>query len=56
LIIVVRNHSKAGIFSALKGRLLNSAEAEHQQALEGVYEIAHWRLSLLFNQPIAKGD
>ncbi len=55
-IIAVRNHSKAGIFSALERRLLNSAETEHQQALEEVYEIARWRLSLLFNQPIANGD
>jgi 2-oxo-4-hydroxy-4-carboxy-5-ureidoimidazoline decarboxylase len=43
-IIAVRNHTKASILTAFDRRLQNSVEAERQQALTEISQIAHLRL------------
>lgn len=44
-IIAVRNHTKASILEAFEQRLNNSAEAEMQQALTEIGQIAWFRLN-----------
>lgn len=43
-IIAVKNHTKASILTAFEQRLQNSAEAEKQQALSEIAQIARFRL------------
>ncbi|HIK55186.1 MAG TPA: 2-oxo-4-hydroxy-4-carboxy-5-ureidoimidazoline decarboxylase [Synechococcales cyanobacterium M55_K2018_004] len=43
-IIAVRNHTKDSILQAFEQRLHHSPEAEFQQALEEIYQIAWFRL------------
>nr|WP_242018331.1 2-oxo-4-hydroxy-4-carboxy-5-ureidoimidazoline decarboxylase [Pseudanabaena sp. FACHB-1998] len=50
-IIAVRNHTKDSILQAFGQRLENSKEAEQQQAIAEIIEIARWRL-LLAVEPI----
>jgi 2-oxo-4-hydroxy-4-carboxy-5-ureidoimidazoline decarboxylase len=44
-IIAVRNHTKASILEAFEQRLTHSQEAELQQALNEICQIAHFRLA-----------
>ncbi|MBM0744038.1 2-oxo-4-hydroxy-4-carboxy-5-ureidoimidazoline decarboxylase [Phormidium sp. CLA17] len=46
-IIAVKNHTKASILQAFEHRLKNDAEAERQQALLEIIEIARFRLHSL---------
>ncbi len=43
-IVAVKNHTKTSILQAFERRLDNSPEAEMQQALAEIYEIARFRL------------
>ena len=43
-IVAVKNHTKTSILEAFERRLDNSPEAEMQQALAEIYEIARFRL------------
>ncbi|MEG4284916.1 2-oxo-4-hydroxy-4-carboxy-5-ureidoimidazoline decarboxylase [Microcoleus sp. A006_D1] len=43
-IVAVKNHTKTSILEAFERRLDNSLEAEMQQALAEIYEIARFRL------------
>jgi len=45
-IIAVRNHTKDSILAAFEKRLQNNLEAEKQQAIAEITEIARWRLTL----------
>jgi len=44
-IIAVRNHTRATILAAFERRLEHTAEAEKQQALAEIYQIARFRLT-----------
>ncbi len=46
-IIAVRNHTKAQLLQAFEARLGHSAQAEHQQALAEIYQIAYHRLAAI---------
>ncbi len=46
-IIAVKNHTKASILNAFEQRLQNSIEAEKQQALSEIAQIAHFRLEAI---------
>ncbi len=46
-IVAVKNHTKASILQAFEQRLKNDADAERQQALAEIIEIARFRLNSL---------
>jgi 2-oxo-4-hydroxy-4-carboxy-5-ureidoimidazoline decarboxylase len=46
-IIAVKNHTKASILQAFEQRLNNNADAERQQALGEIIQIAYFRLTRL---------
>jgi 2-oxo-4-hydroxy-4-carboxy-5-ureidoimidazoline decarboxylase len=48
-IIAVKNHSKTSVLQAFQQRLKNNAEAERQQALSEIIQIAHFRLEGLIS-------
>ena len=48
-VIAVRNHTKDSILAAFEQRLLNDLEAEKNQAIAEIIEIAKWRLVLAVN-------
>ncbi|MEX0267611.1 2-oxo-4-hydroxy-4-carboxy-5-ureidoimidazoline decarboxylase [Leptolyngbyaceae cyanobacterium UHCC 1019] len=48
-IIAVKNHTKASILQAFEQRLKNDAQAERQQALSEILDIARFRLHTLIH-------